>query len=1287
MIYPSIRIEGSILSPDIIDRLDEAAGQKPPDFALDSGTKVKDEIARAWADAQDYWRIFRRKLDTLKADALATTETRNNWIVPLLSLLKYDLEYQKSGAELNGKIYAISHRVINRAQTPVHIVGYRDPAGLDRKPANATLRMSAHAVVQEFLNLNEQLYGVVTNGRVIRLLRDSSRLVKLSYLEFDLDRIFTDGLFADFAILYRLLHATRLPLTNELAPESIIEKYHQDSLDSGARIRDGLSKAVENAILTFANGFLEHPGNTSLRERLADGQLSPSDYYASLLRLIYRLLFLMVIEERGLLFPASATPRQCETYNLYYSLQRLRNLSEKRYLADKRQSDHWLALLSNFRLFEADGPGTKLGLKPLAGDLFRANAIGELEHSQLANDSLLTCLRSLGLYEHPVNKQLIRVNYAALNVEEFGSVYEGLLEYEPVIDNTGRIPLFQFKQGDERSNTGSHYTPDELVQPLIQHSLDHLIVERLKAPNPEVALLDLRVADISCGSGHILLAAARRIATELAIVRTGEEQPSPTAYRSALRDVIRTCIYGVDLNPLAVELCKVALWLEAHNPGEPLNFLDHHIKCGNAIVGFVKREEVDAGVPDEAFTKLPGDETEISSEVRARNKRQRKERNASVFNYTQNRKNEIALVLDKWKSITSMSERIPSEIEAKKQAFESFSASGAAWVLKQIASIPIAQFYIPRTKENEDRLITDTEFREYWSGTATPQGQGTAMAAAIAHQKRFFHWFLEFPEIVQRGGFDCILGNPPYLGGQALSGTYGHDFCSYVKYAFAPTGLSELIVFFLRRIYSLLKPGGFTAFITTNSIKDGDVRKDGLEQVVAQGGSINFAVRGIKWPGKANLVVSLVGIHKGGWAKVRTLDGLSVQFISPYFEDSADTGTPNELAGNSRKIFQGSIFRGDGFLLTHQEAHDMVAFNPNNRVVIRKIINGSEINGEPNQAPQRSTIDFFDMSETEARKFASPFKVVEKLVRPIRMKLDDSTAINRDHRDRWWQYAFVRENLYKAARTLPHCFAAAATTKYLNFSAAPTDIVFTHALYVFTTDRWDLFAVVQSNIHEVWARKYSGALKQDLRYSPSKCFDTFAFPDGLWQTKNSTLTSIGEQYHEHRRNLMLSLWLGLTDVYNLFHSSELEEDLKKHFASRAKKDPEGRNIPHEHGPRALAFKYEQALAGVLELRKLHVQLDNAVLGAYGWNQESIDGPALDLQHNFYDVETLAENDRNRFTISSAARKELLARLLKENHRRSADEAAKPTVATPKAKGKRTKQIDSDEGSLYDASDG
>lgn len=1261
MIYPSIRIEGSILSPDLIDRLEELPGQRPADFGLDSGTKVKDEIARAWADAQDYWRIFHRKLEALRPDSPATTETRNLWIVPLLGLLKYDLEFQKAGAELNGKTYAISHRITNRGQTPVHVVGYRDPAGLDRKPANATLRMSAHAVVQEYLNLSEQLYGLVTNGRVLRLLRDSSRLIKQTYVEFDLDRIFTDGLFADFAVLFRLLHASRLPQSTESAAESIVERYHQDSLDSGARIREGLSRAVEEAIRCFANGFLAHPANNALRNRLADGSLKPDAFYKSLLRLIYRLLFLMVIEERGLVFPTSAKPSQRSTYEQYYSVQRLRRLAEKRYLADGRHNDLWLALVSTFRLFDADGPGPKLGLKPLAGDLFSYGAIGELESAHLSNAHLLSCLRSLGLYTNPVNGQLIRVNYAALNVEEFGSVYEGLLEYEPSIDLSGTTPVFDFKPGDERAATGSHYTPDDLVQPLIKHSLDHLIAERLKAKDPAAALLDLRVADIACGSGHILLAAARRIATELAIVRTGEEQPSPASYRAAIRDVIRTCIYGVDLNPLAVELCKVAFWLEAHNPGEPLNFLDHHIKCGNAIVGFVKREEVDAGVPDEAFAKLPGDDSDIGKDVRARNKRERKERSlgSSSVLFTHQRQTELAAVLDRWRTVTSMPETTPAEIDAKKNAFESFSSSGAAFTLRNLASIPIAQFYIPRTQENADKLITDERFRDFWSGRVIAQGQAPAAAFALAHRKRFFHWFLEFPEIVQRGGFDCILGNPPYLGGQALSGTYGHEFCGYVRHAFAPTGLSDLVVYFLRRIFTLLRPGGFTAFITTNSIKDGDVRKDGLQQVVAQGGGINFAVRGIRWPGRANLVVSLVGVHRGVWKGRHVLDGHEVRTITPFFEAEADAGEPIELAENAARVFQGSIFLGDGFVLTHEEAERLIRQNPFNREVIQPIINGQELNNEPDQRPGRSIINFRDWTQEQARRFAEPFAIVESLVKPYR------ATQNRDrNRDVWWVYAEHRPGLTRGLERLSRCFAAARTTKYLSFSACPTHRVFSDALYVFTTDRWDLYAAVQSTLHEVWARKYSGALKQDLRYSPSKCFDTFAFPNGLLQSVDADLLAAGEGYHEHRRSLMLSLWLGLTDIYNLFHSRELDADLKAHFATRAKKDPRGLSIPAEHRDRALAFTYDEALAGLLQLRGLHAALDNAVRDAYGWQ-------SLDLQHDFYDVETLPENDRVRYTISPAARKEVLKRLLALNHERAKAEqaAAAPAVAKP-ARAKR-----------------
>lgn len=1245
MNYPSVRIEGSILSPDILERIEDLPGQKPSDFGFESSAKVKDEIARAWADAQDYWRIFQRKLETLKVNSPATTETRQQWVAPLLGLLGYQLEYQARGAELNGKIYSMSHRATNRANAPVHVVGYREPAGLDRKPEN--VRMSAHAVVQEFINLNEQLYALVTNGRILRLLRDSSRLIKLSYLEFDLDRIFTDGLYADFAVLYRLIHVSRLPVTNEAATESWIERYHQDSLDSGARIREGLSRAVEQAIRDFGNGFLSHPANEQLRSAVQSGALTPEAYYKDLLRLIYRLLFLMVIEERDLVFPPPATLRQREVYRRYYSVQRLRLLAERRYLADPRRRDLWLALLATFRLFEANGPGEKLGLAPLAGDLFRWDAIGSIAACSLGNDVLLRCLRALSLYEHLETRQIIRVNYGALNVEEFGSVYEGLLEYEPVFIKDGTGPEFGFAAGDERAATGSHYTPDDLVQPLIKHSLDHLIADRLKEKNPEAALLELRVADIACGSGHILLAAARRIATELAVVRTGEEQPSPTAYRTALRDVIRTCIYGVDLNPLAVELCKVALWLEAHNPGQPLNFLDHHIKCGNAIVGFVRKEDVDKGVPDEAFTAMPGDDKDIASEWRKRNKRERKDKSQILLSPAVQKR--LDGLLTEWNRLSALPEKTPAHIEEKKTQFEKYAESTEAFLLSQVASIPIAQFYTPKTPENDSVLISDAQFRRFWNDGLPAQGQGTANAWAIALQKRFFHWFLEFPDIVARGGFDCILGNPPYLGGQALSGTYGYPFCTYVKWEYAPTGLSELVAFFIRRIYALLKQPGFTAFITTNSIKDGDVREDGLQRIVASGATINMAVRGIKWPGRANLVVSLVAVHKGRWAGKHFLDNIEVSSISSRFEDSIDAGDPSGILSNADRMSSGSYFLGDGFLLPGDQAKAWLASAASLADVVFPTINGDELNNSPAQQPERHAVFFHDWPLERAKKYGSAFERVVQLVKPERDASEERAV-----REKWWLWKRPALEIYRRVRPLPRCFVTARTTKHFSFSAMPTSFVFTNALYVFTTDRWDLFTIVQSTLHEVWARKYSGALKQDLRYSPSKCFDTFPFPEGLWNKANPALAATGEAYHEHRRSLMLSLWLGLTDIYNLFH----DRDLTREKVAKLSKKP--------------LDEAERGYQGLLELRRLHRELDIAVSNAYDWTN-------LDLGHDFHEVETLPENDRVRYTISPTARKEVLRRLLALNHERAAAEAA----SAPKKAPKRGRGTKADEGKTLD----
>jgi hypothetical protein len=381
------------------------------------------------------------------------------------------------------------------------------------------------------------------------------------------------------------------------------------------------------------------------------------------------------------------------------------------------------------------------------------------------------------------------------------------------------------------------------------------------------------------------------------------------------------------------------------------------------------------------------------------------------------------------------------------------------------------------------------------------------------------------------------------------------------------------------------------------------------------------------------------------------LDEQEVEFISAYFEAYEDLGDPFELAENTAKVFQGSIFLGDGFLISHEEAENFIQNDYHNHEVIFKVTNGQEINNVPNQAPARSIINFFDWSLERAMRYKGPFEHILNCVKQERLNNQRVAHLP------WWLFERPRLELYNGLIGASRCFVAAATTKYLNFSAVPTNYIFLNTLYVFTTDRWDLYTIVQSTIHEVWARKYSGALKQDLRYSPSKCFDTFPFPARLWQTANPALAAIGERYHEERRALMRHLWLGLTDLYNLFHNPALTPAL----VAKVSKQPD-----------AIAAAGYQ---GILDLRTRHRELDQAVLTAYGWAD-------LALGHDFHTIDTLPENDRIRYTISPAARKELLRRLLALNHERAAAEAAVAEKDNGKKGGKRKKQEDAPQMGLF-----
>jgi len=619
--------------------------------------------------------------------------------------------------------------------------------------------------VQEYLNnSDEHLWGIVTNGTLLRLLRDTSRTSRPSYLEFDLQGILDGNRFNEFSLFYRVCHRSRLPKTGEDSTSCWLEKYFQLSIEQGGRVRDKLRDGVEDALKSIGTGLLRHPKNDALRERVRSGALSAHEFHRQLLRLVYRLLFLMVAEERRMIVPeAPDSERRQRLYDAYYSIGRLRNLAEK-VVERSTFGDLWLSLQRTFGLFE-NGDSNPLGIPPLNGDLFSALAVRDLQDTHLYNDHLLESMRRLSLFEE---KHLLqRVNYAALDVEELGSVYESLLDLQSVFVDEPEGKKFDLRTGSERKSTGSYYTRPELVRELVESALVPVMQDRLantKDSDPakdkekkQQSILTMSVCDPACGSGHFLLAAARRLGRELAKVRTGEEEPTPKQFHLAVRDVISHCMYGVDVNPLAVDLCKLALWLEGHWTGKPLSFLDHRIKCGNSLVGVLDPAVLKEGIPDDAFTPVTGDDRKVASIFKKTNKEERKGQPSLPFDAA----NHVHQFAAESVQLLGIVEDTPADVRRKEDIYRQ-TREQRAWLHDwTAANLWTAAFFVPLTKYDDPLVPTHETFTEYLRhGKDHPQMTGYANALSI--ERHFFHWRLEFPDVFDKGGFDVVLGNPPW---------------------------------------------------------------------------------------------------------------------------------------------------------------------------------------------------------------------------------------------------------------------------------------------------------------------------------------------------------------------------------------------------------------------------------------------------------------------------------------------------------------------------------------------
>jgi hypothetical protein len=796
-IFTTIHTEGAILPPDLLQRIAEGGdgldGLRAEDYHR-PGEKLNEVINRAWNVLLGAWANFQTAQEHLPADDIGTTITRERWLLPLFRELDYGRLPTERAVEFDGKSYPISHRDAE-GNVPIHLVSYK--VDLDRRTPGVAgaATTSPHSMLQVFLNRSDDvLWGFLSNGLRLRILRDNVSLTRQAYVEFDLEAMMTGEVYADFVLLWLVCHSSRVE--GERPEQFWLERWMQTAIEQGTRALDQLRDNVQVAIECLGAGFLAHPHNMHLRDKLQDGRLDQQDYYRQLLRLVYRLLFLFVAEDRGLLLDPAADDIARARYTEYYSTRRLRDLAE--HFTGTRHHDlfHGLRLVMQLLGAERNGEGRALGLPVLGSYLFSDAAVMDLIDCEIGNRDLLDAIRALAFTEDRAVRRLRPIDYKNLGPEELGSVYESLLELHPQINVPVRTFALSTASGHERKTTGSYYTPTSLIQALLDSALDPVLDEA--RTHGEAAILDLKICDPACGSGHFLIAASHRIAKALAAVRTHEDEPAPAAVRSALRDVIGHCIYGVDINPMAVELCKVGLWMEALEPGKPLSFLDHRIQCGNSLLGTTPALMA-RGIPDDAFpTKsglIEGDENKVVSKLRSRNRDERKARESgqrSMFEIIEPPA-DYAVLAAEVDALDALDDATLAGVRAKEDRYRALADDPDYIAARLLADAWCAAFVWRKAEAatfgDDDRPvpppITDLTYRLMEENPHDDRWRDLRPYVAYLRERyQFFHWHVAFPDVFHvsqspprhegegdlggegltgwDGGFDVVLGNPPW---------------------------------------------------------------------------------------------------------------------------------------------------------------------------------------------------------------------------------------------------------------------------------------------------------------------------------------------------------------------------------------------------------------------------------------------------------------------------------------------------------------------------------------------
>ena len=845
MNYDHITPSGGLLTHQFVEAIQQPTfnhpALAPETFVLPgrrsiSPAELERTIGTAWELLVERWDAVERDLEQMDLSTL-----RNRWILPLCNLLDLEMEYQRADLVLEEDLrFPISHLARPAgvdglpASIPVHtVLPFAEGLDARREMGSGLKRLSPHDLLQRYLNLSRDVtWGLLCDGLRLRVLRDYHHTYTRGYVEFDLQGIFTTRDFAAFRALFRLSHASRfLPMTTaaepaapakrrqsqtededaeeqeveQTRPEALtpLESFYQHALSTGVKVGEDLRKSVRGAIELLATGFLQSTPGLLDRLRAQGADEGARRFYNETLHIIYRLLFLLFAEQRGML------PGRGSLYTDEFSITALRSRAE-RPVGEDPHFDLWERLKVTFAMVEKGAPG--LGVFGYDGLLFSAKRMpllapqDEQDAARIENGALLRAVASLTTVERDKVKQ--RISYSDLSVEEMGSVYESLLDYTPRIaaqeetveERTVRPgQFFLDPRGKERKTTGSYYTHPSLVNELIRSALLPVLEERLAeavpgwdAEHPErlqpaereaaaAAILKINVVDPACGSGAFLIAAVNALGLRLAQVRAGDLYPSERAVREARREALASCIYGVDLNPMAVELCKVSLWINAAVQDKKLNFLDHHIRCGNSLVG-ATRKLVAQGIPSEAYGGASGDDKALTRAMKRQNDQER----AGQLNVLR------VIELDKdnnfplWLELERLAQDDPnlaeqrylelqakSEESAERLAFDLWTAA-FFWPLEaesdgRSASEKAKAGIQPRKGQRKQPLPPTTQ--DVYQALATPRlvnEEIKAYARTLAEESDFFHWELDFPEVYGSNdngsgvaGFDVVLGNPP----------------------------------------------------------------------------------------------------------------------------------------------------------------------------------------------------------------------------------------------------------------------------------------------------------------------------------------------------------------------------------------------------------------------------------------------------------------------------------------------------------------------------------------------